>query len=170
MDADGSGQMNLTQNEADDTDFSWSPDGTQLVFSSNRDGNLEIYVVNSDGSEPRNLTQNGAVDSHPDWSSDGARIVFYSNRDSRSEHIYIMNADGTGVQQLTSSPYDDWHPVWLPDGGRIAFVSFRNHGGGDSEIYVIDLAAGPEADGNEPRRLTRSPSHDENPAWRPAEP
>jgi hypothetical protein len=80
MNADGSGQINLTNNPADDGVPSWSPDGRRIAFVSNRDGNLEIYVMNADGSSGQinRLTNNPADDVVPSWSPDGRRIAFDS--------------------------------------------------------------------------------------------
>src|SRR5215203_1605780 len=66
----------------------------KIAFSSSRDGNAEIYVMNSDGSNQINLTNNSADDSGPSFSSDGTKIAFNSNRDGNYE-IYVMNSDGS---------------------------------------------------------------------------
>ena len=68
MNSDGSNQKNLTrQNFVDDMLPSWSPDGSKIVFVSNRNGNFEIYVMNADGSNQTNLTNNSSTDSDPAW-------------------------------------------------------------------------------------------------------
>jgi Tol biopolymer transport system component len=79
---------------ADDFSPRWSPDGSRLAFVSDRDGNEEIYVMNSDGSGQTRLTDSPASDAGPSWSSDGKRITFVSERDGEARQ-YSMNADGT---------------------------------------------------------------------------
>ncbi len=102
----------------------WSPDGSRLVFQSNRTGNSQIYVMNQDGSHVIRLTNNSGNDAGPHFSPDGSKITFDSDRDGNSE-IYVMNSDGTGQVRLTNNPMDDGHPNWSPDGTRIIFDSSR---------------------------------------------
>jgi len=129
----------------------------KIAFVSNRDGNWEIYTMNSDGTEQTRLTSNLTEDSSPAWSPDNSRIAFYSKRDGNPE-IYIMNADGTGQTRLTNNPADDVHPTWSPDGRRIAFETNRD---GNSEIYVMN------ADGTSQTRLTYNSWPDGGPSWSP---
>jgi Tol biopolymer transport system component len=129
----------------------------KIAFTSNRDGNNEIYVMNADGTGVTRLTNNPAADGQPAWSPDGSRVVFTSNRDGNNE-LYVMNADGTGVTRLTDNPALDVTPAWSPDGSRIVFVSERD---GNDEIYVMN------ADASAVTRLTSNPTWDGEPAWSP---
>ena len=132
-----------------------TPAAGRIAFTSYRDGNREIYVMNADGSGVRRLTDNEADDGDPSWSADGRRIAFVSNRDGNRE-IYVMNADGLGVRQLTDNEADDYDPSWSADGRRIAFVSNRDW---DDDIYVMNT------DGSGVRRLTDNEESDYDPSW-----
>src|SRR5206468_4019604 len=128
--------INITKNPSFDADPSFSPDGKQVVFVSLRDGNAEIYLMNSDGTDVRRLTNDPAWDSHPIFSPDGTQISFDSDRDNESSDIYLMRNDGSDVRRLV-----DWKTnenaedgCWSPDGTKIAFTSDRD---GNDDIYVI---------------------------------
>jgi dipeptidyl aminopeptidase/acylaminoacyl peptidase len=139
----------------------WSPDGTQIVLTSNfPDGNDEIYTMNADGSGRKRLTDNPAVDEFPAWSPDGTKIAFSSNRDAGAFHIYVMNADGTGQRRLTPSPSGGGdYPAWSSDGTRIAFSFIPL--GGNFDIYVINV------DGTGLKNITNDPGNDLYPSWSP---
>ena len=89
MDADGSNVRRLTSHRAMDYWPVWSPDGKRLAFTSNRDGNYEIYVMNADGTGLRNLTRHRGQDNYATWSPDGKRLAFISNRDGGHD-VYVM--------------------------------------------------------------------------------
>ncbi len=94
---------------------------SRIVFTSARDGNLEIYVMDADGRNQKNLTNSPANDSQPDWSPDGTKIAFVSSRDGGRTQIYVMDADGKNPIRLTDGPGEKWDPDWSPDGQQIAF-------------------------------------------------
>ena len=76
MDSAGRQLQNLTLNEADDWDPVWSPDGTQIAFISERDGNPEVYVMDATGHNPHNISASIGKDGEPAWSPDGRYIAF----------------------------------------------------------------------------------------------
>jgi Tol biopolymer transport system component len=129
----------------------------QIAFTSHRDGNYEIYVMDADGSGQTRLTNNPADDDFAAWSPDRSQIAFQSNRDGDYE-IFVMDADGGGQTQLTSDPAADLHPAWSPDGSKIAFTSNRD---GDYEIFVMN------ADGTGQTQITSNAASDAAPAWSP---
>ena len=143
----------------------------QIAFSSNRDGNYEIYVMDINGDNPQKLTNHPHADINPSWSPNGKRIVFMSARDGHVDgghgppiyEIYVMDADGDNLQKLTNNPSDDRYPSWSPDGKRIAFESDRDAEGNPHgiDIYVMD------ADGGNQERLTNNLTEDRYPSWSP---
>jgi serine/threonine protein kinase len=118
----------------------------KIAFTSDRDGNNEIYLMNADGSNVQRLTNNLTYDMFPAWSPDGSRIAFSSDRDGNLE-IYLMNADGSNVQRLTKNSAEDVMAAWSPDGNKITFSSNRD---GNFKIYSMN------ADGSNVKRLTNT--------------
>ena len=134
---------------ADDADIIVGLIGKQIAFTSDRDGEEEIFVMDADRSYVRQLTTNDVGDGDPAWSPDGKQIAFSSDRDGHW-NVFVMDADGTNVRQLTTNDdgtirISDYAPVWSPDGKRIAFESDRD---GKTDIFVMD------ADGSNVRQLT----------------
>ena len=73
MDADGGNQTSLTNNPGSYFQPAWSPDGDKIAFTSNRDGNPEVYVMDADGANPTSLTNNPGSTTEPAWSPDGSQ-------------------------------------------------------------------------------------------------
>jgi WD40-like Beta Propeller Repeat/AAA ATPase domain len=160
MNSDGSDRTRLTDGQSGFLAApSWSPDGSKIAFVSDREGNPDIWVMDSDGTNLVNLTQHTAKDHSPAWSPDGEWIAFASVRDSLYWELYLMRPDGSGIQRLTWwEDASDLAPTWSPDGTRLAFASKRD---GNWEIYSMDREGGSLS------RLTNHPADDTNPAWSP---
>jgi len=170
----------VTTNPAQEGRPAWSPDGTKLLFTSSRDGNFEVYMMNPDLGEPGGVTQVTRTDqpvqnTMPQWSPDGKRITFASSRDAPGGpslnddnlEIYKMNADGSDPRRLTDSATNDpatgineafdERPSYSPDGTKIVFNSRRT---GDAEVYTMNAA-----DGSGLTRLTNTPGFDLRCDW-----
>jgi Tol biopolymer transport system component len=174
MNSDGSGQTRLTYSGANDDYPRWSPNGTKIVFQSDRDnpdtGFFDIYVMNADGSGQTRLTTDPNDDSAPVWSPDGSKLAFQSARNGINYQIYVMNADGSGQMAISENTGNDigngnigsdGQPAWSSDGTKIAFTSDRDHADTPS-IYVMS------ANGLGQTRLTfYYDTRDEQPAWSP---
>jgi len=163
MEIDGGNVVNLTDTEAYDDYPDWSPDGSKIVFISQRDtGNLgisKIYTVNPDGSGIKQLTTGITDDSLPQWSPDGKEILFQSNLQNMNYwSLYIMNADGSNIRTVYAPANSNASiPRWSPDGSRIIFNSDMN--GNEFDIYTID------PDGQNLTRVTDSTARDVSPNW-----
>ena len=128
-----------------------APETTKIVFTSQRDGNFEIYSMNPDGSDQINLTQHRAQDSAPVWSPTGKQILFQSDRGGVPD-LYLMDADGTNVRQVFKKLIGREFPTWSPDGKALAYHRFHT-----SSIYTASI------DGKDEEELTEGLW----PAWSP---
>jgi len=104
----------ITNTSNCDTDPSWSPDGEHIIFSSNRNGNFDIYMMDKDGKNIKQITKNAEWDAYPIFSPNGEKIAFTSGRSGISQ-IWLMNVDGTNIQQLTDLGDGAYGPLsWSP--------------------------------------------------------
>src|SRR5690606_11987000 len=109
----GDTDVNLTQHYAYDTSPALSPDGRWLAFTSNRDGNLDVYVQAVGSGEVRNISRHPAEDHHPVWSPDGVKLAFISNRDDNRE-IYVYDLASGALTNVSRHRSSDLSPVWRP--------------------------------------------------------
>ena len=172
MDANGANRVNLTQGRHNVNHSPvMSPDGTKIAFTSYRDDNFEIYVMNADGKNSKNLTLHLDSDTWPTWSPDGRKIAFESLQVAEGvrnhSDIFVMDAGGANRTNLTQNPRAyNRTPSWSPDGSKIAFAAVRNVDrvdlwNSDLDIFVMN------ADGTNPVRLTEDARFNMFPSWSP---
>jgi Tol biopolymer transport system component len=172
--ADGAELQRLTDNPQYDAEPVVSPDGTQIVFGSQRHGDFDIYIMHADGSNLRRLTDREGYDGGPWFSPDGSRIVWRAWYPETPEEqtlwrdwmahdyvaavpldIWVMDADGSNKKRLTHNGATNWAPSWHMDGRRIIFSSNMDDWredirafGHNFELYLIG------SDGTNLARLT----------------
>lgn len=147
LDLKDGAQINLTNSEAIDRSASWSPDGSRILFSSDRSGNFDLFSMALDGSDIQQLTDTPWNETGPDWSPDGSEVV-YSSDETGAPQLYIMNVQDGVSTRLTTSNSRDVHASWSPNGEWITFASYRHGNKDKGDIYLI------RPDGSEERRLT----------------
>jgi TolB protein len=177
---DGSGVVRLTASDSYDAEATVGPDG-RIVFTSSRDGDLEIYSMAGDGSDVRRLTNRLGPDGGPFYSPDGRQIVFRGRAYEpgrqlddylrlialnlwrpTSLEVFVMDRDGGRLRQVTSLGGANFAPSWHPDGQRIIFSSnHHNPEGRDFELYLIDV------DGSNLERVTYNGTFDGFPMFSP---
>jgi len=131
--------------------------GGEIVYTSDRTGNWEIYRLDMQNLSTQQLTFTQAWNGVPGLSSDGKKILFASNREGNHE-IYLMNLDGSNLENLTSSSSWEGEPAWSPEGKEIAFTSDRE---GNHQIYLLNLES------RTLRPLTHGLGENWSPAWSP---
>jgi len=144
----------LTFSTGIDTSPTWSPNGTELAFVSDREGTPQIFTMKSSGEEQKRVTSAGYYNTSPSWHPFGPYVV-YSSQLSYYQIFRLDVRTGENVQ-LTSGSGDCEDPEWSPDGRLIAFVWHR---GKRQDIYVMN------ADGSNPRRLTSDEGPYYTPSW-----
>ena len=172
--ADGSNSKKLAASKGYDAEATISQDGKQIVFTSSRDGDLELYVMNADGSNVRRLTNDKGYDGGAFFSPDGKQIVYRAHHavdsldikegeDLLKEQLvkplkmelFIINADGTGKRQITHNGAANFGPYFTPDGKKIIFASNIN----DPKGYNFDLFL-IGTNGKDLEQITFSPGFD----------
>ena len=156
---DGTDLKRLTDAPGYDAEAVYAPDGSKILFTSARDGDLELYTMNPDGSKPTRLTNEVGYDGGAFFSSDSKRIVYRAHHPATPEaladykqllseglirpttlEIFVMNADGTGKRQITHNGAANFCPYFHPNGRQIIFVSnMDDPKKRNFEIYLINL-------------------------------
>lgn len=136
-----------------------TPTRPKIIFNSNRDGNAEIYMMDTDGKQQVRLTRHPDVDFQPVWSPTGEQILFVSNRDGVHD-LYLMDPNRENVKKVFKTGSFRQQPAWSPDGKQIAYLGNKGGEDGDWAIYIATL------DGKE-ERLSWCGRTGGFPAWSP---
>ncbi len=178
---DGSNLRQLTTEDGYDAEATFSPAGDRIVFTSLRDGDLDLYSMAPDGSDVRRLTNRPGYDGGAFYSPDGSKIIWRAHYPEAGPElqdyqrllrqglirpgvleIYVMDADGSNQRQVTSVGGANFAPYWHPSGEKIVFSSnHQDPSGRDFEIYMINL------DGTGLERITSSEGFDGFPVFSP---
>jgi Tol biopolymer transport system component len=163
-------QHALTDNEFYNAECSYSPDGRWICFTSNRTGDLDVYVMHADGTHVIQITRTPGYDGDAFFSPDGKKLVYRSDRQLNGLlQIFVgtLAFDPTGEItglaseiQLTHDTNVNWQPFWHPDGQHIVYAT-NLQGSSNYEIYLM------RADGSHKTRLTFFPDFDGQPVFSP---
>ena len=172
---DGSDLKQLSHARGYNAESTITRDGKHIVFTSTRNGDLDIFTMDADGSNVKQLTNELGYDGGPFWSYDGSKIVYRAEHPKTPEEIkdykdlyaaglirpgnleiWVMNADGSDKHQVTRNGAANFGPYWLPDGKRIIFASNQADpkNGRDFDLYIIDEG------GTGQQRITYHPDFD----------
>jgi TolB protein len=148
----------LTTGPGYNAEATLSADGKKIVFTSSRDGDLEIYTMNPDGSAAKRLTHQLGYDGGPFFSPDGQWIVYRAHHPTAGDEVaryksllaqglvepmqmdlYVMRADGSQQRQITNLGGASFAPYFFTDSRRIIFASnYQNPGTSEFELYAVD--------------------------------
>ena len=154
--ARGGESQRLTDTPGIDIGGSYSPDGSQIVFESDRSGSQQIYIMNADGTGQRRLSFFGGRAATPDWSPRGDQIAF--THIAGNFNIAVMSPNGRNLRTLTNG-WQDEAPTWAPNGRIIQFFRTARNSG-KTGLWQVDLT------GDNLRRLP-TPVDASDPAWGP---
>ncbi len=154
MNGDGSNATLLTlSNSGGGTDFQpeWSPDGTKIAFTTRREGDFDIYIMNADGANPHNMfvSEPGGFgqpnETNVSWSPDGTKLLYMSTNSLLATNIATLDAAGVGPQSLLTRAIgvEYGEPEWSPDGQLIVYIHYANQ----PELWVM------HADGTNQRQV-----------------
>jgi Tol biopolymer transport system component len=157
---DGSQLAALTSGSAYHAECAYSSDGSEIVYASNEDGCMNIYVMDVDGSNVRQIThETASYNGGPFFSPDSKQIIFRADREKADYlQIFLIGRDGNAEKQLTCNGAVNWAPYWHPNGKVIAYTT-SIHGHRQYEIYLLNVITKAEY------RLTNSPTFDGLPSF-----
>jgi len=180
-DADGANLRQLTETPGYDAEATFSPTGDRIVFTSMRDGDLELYSMAPDGSDVVRLTDRPGYDGGAFYSPDGSQIIWRADYPEAGPElddyrtlleqglirpgeleIMVMDADGSNQRQVTSVGGANFAPYWHPSGEKVIFSSnHQDPSGRDFDLFMVNL------DGTGLERITYAEGFDGFPVFSP---
>ena len=159
MDRDGRNPRRVFA--GDGWDPTWSPDGSRILFASDRDGSIQLYIGNADGSGVRRVSSLAGLRGRSDWSPQDLLVTYAG--ESWAREVFVMNLDGAQAQRVSPEGGNAQGPSFSPDGRWIAFTAYYDHfrDVNGCEIYIM------RTDGSDLRRLTDNDYCDYQPRWGP---
>jgi TolB protein len=139
-----------------------SPDGGTIALTLSKDGNSEIYTVDTGGNIKGRLTNNKAIDGSPSWNSGGNQLAFVSNR-AGGPQVFRMAANGSGAARVTKQGSYNQSPDWNPgEGERGNMIAYSGRDSSNRyDIFAINLRGG------KIKRITQNPGRNLDPSWSP---
>jgi Tol biopolymer transport system component len=156
---DGRILRRLTDSHGYDAEGAYDRSGGMIAFSSQRSGDLEIFVMKADGSEPRQLTRSKGYDGGPFISPDAKRVIFRADRKGNDLlQLFVIDIDGSNERQLTDNEHVNWGPYWHPNSRTIIYATSA-HGHHNYELYLMNIKSGVQ------KRVTYRPGFDGLPTF-----
>ena len=160
-DVDGSNLVRLTDSPGYDAEGAYSPDGRQIVFTSFRDGDPEIYIMDADGRNSRRVMNIRGYDGGPFFAPDGKKLVYRSDRKGNDLlQVFVNNTEGTAERAITDDKNVNWGPYWHPDNRHVIFATSR-FGHTNYDLMMVDTTTGIE------ERITSAEGFDGLPVFSP---
>lgn len=173
------GAIRITTDPGDDRFPDWSPDGTQIVFHSDRDGNKDLFVIPATGGAETRITSDSGWDARPAWSPDGSLIAFESDRNVDSAgpgyplcELFVVPATGGTVTQITDWFRYNERPHWSPDGSELVYATDYPSAGGLELAPDVGILHGADlwripSTGGTPVQITTNPGYENDAEWSP---
>lgn len=180
-DLDGNIVKQLTHSKGYDAEATLSPDGKKMIYTSDKDGDLELYIMDLNSGKEKRITHTLGYDGGAWFSPDGKKIIWRASRPKTEEEkkeykdllaeglvaptnmeVWVANADGSNARQITDFGQANWAPNFMPDSKRIIFASNHEYKRGfPFNLYTIN------GDGGNLQKISRDKGFDAFPMFSP---
>lgn len=151
--------VQITQSNAGNGQASWSPDGTQIAFVSDRSGTWEVWTMQANGENLRQITEDYGPTGWPTWTPDGQSLLFYAQGNGGYQ-LFSVGLNSLEIKPFMENDGDDFRPLLDAQGARLLFDRVKP-GSSNHDIYIRDLESGQTS------QLTSDPGYDSDARWSP---